>query len=232
MTDGNSSLAATARRERALFRSRRSAIRIRRRTTGPVRQGRNLPGTASGTNEAAPFFDLRERSGRIERQGFEGDRRRMQAHRIGASHEEARNALRLKGSDRGRLDGHEKTRFVYLPSSPTLFAIDRPTSRRPSRPRRRNASIGLGPQVSPDENPPPRIFDASVAAAFLGTDWRRFRPDARKIIHGNLRDSRRTRRLILIEPPEFHTASAALNLLGFLGSRFRFQGAAMAFTKN
>jgi hypothetical protein len=109
MTDGSPGPAPTALR-RALFRSRRSAIRVRRRTTGPVGQGRNLPGTASGTNEAAPFFDLRERSRRIERQGFEGDRRRMQAHRVGASHEEARNALRLKGSDRGRLDGHEKTR--------------------------------------------------------------------------------------------------------------------------
>ena len=47
-----------------------------------------------------------------------------------------------------------------------------------------------------DGNPPPRIFESSVAAAFLGTGWRRFRPGARKIIHGNLRDSRRTRRLV------------------------------------
>jgi len=38
-----------------------------------------------------------------------------------------------------------------------------------------------------DGNPPPRIFESSVAAAFLGTGWRRFRPDARKIIHGNSR---------------------------------------------
>ena len=98
-------------RSQALQGDQRS---VRRRTTGPVGQGRDLPGTASGANETAPFFDLRERSRRIERQGFEGDRRRMQAHRIGASHEEARNALRLKGSDRGRLDGHEKTRFVCL----------------------------------------------------------------------------------------------------------------------
>jgi len=47
-----------------------------------------------------------------------------------------------------------------------------------------------------DGNPPPRIFESSVGAALLGTDWRRFRPDARKIIHANLRDSRRTRRPI------------------------------------
>ncbi len=47
-----------------------------------------------------------------------------------------------------------------------------------------------------EENPTPRIFESSVAAAFLGTSWRRFRPDARKIIHANLRDSRRTRPLV------------------------------------
>jgi hypothetical protein len=29
-----------------------------------------------------------------------------------------------------------------------------------------------------DEKPPPRIFVSPVAAAFVGTGWRRFRPDA------------------------------------------------------
>jgi hypothetical protein len=117
----------------------------------------------------------------------------MQAHRIGASHEEARNALRLKGSDRGRLDGHEKTRSFTAKFAnsfcnrqanlPSAFATSQP-----ERSRRASASR------FPDDPPPPRIFESSGAAAFLGMGWRRFRPDALKFIHGNLHDSRRTGR--------------------------------------
>ena len=77
-------------------------------------------------------------------------------------------------------------------------------------------SVGLG---FCEANPPPRSFESSVAAAFLGTGWRRFRPDARKNIHGNSRFAPDETSHPLIEPPEFPTASAALNLLGFLGSR-------------
>ncbi len=70
-----------------------------------------------------------------------------------------------------------------------------------------------------DGNPPSRIFESSVAAAFLGMGWRRFGPDARKIIHGNLRDSRRIGVSLAVRAARFPMASAALNLPAFLDSR-------------